>query len=85
MKNVTIYSTSVCKYCNMAKDFFKQHDIKYTEHNVGTDAAAREEMINKSGQLGVPVITIDNNVIIGYNEKALTQLLLNNPGPAVAA
>lgn len=76
MKNVAIYTTSVCRYCNMAKEFFKEHNIQYTEYNVGTDAVKRQEMVEKSGQLGVPVITVDNNVIIGYNEKALTQLLL---------
>ena len=76
MKNVAIYTTAVCKYCAHAKEFFKENNIAYTEYNVGTDAVRRQEMIDKSGQLGVPVITVDNNVVIGYNEKALRQLLL---------
>lgn len=78
MKNVTIYSTSVCKYCNMAKDFFKANNIPYTEYNVGNDPVKRQEMIDKSGQLGVPVIAVDNNIVVGFNEKALKLLLLTN-------
>ena len=76
MKDVTIYSTSVCKYCAMAKEFFKEHDIKYTEYNVGTDAAKRKEMVDKSGQLGVPVITFGNEVIVGFDEDRLNELLV---------
>jgi glutaredoxin 3 len=76
MKDVAIYTTTVCKYCAHAKEFFKEHDIKYAEYNVGTDPQKREEMVNLSGQLGVPVITIDNNVVIGYNEEVLKKLLL---------
>jgi glutaredoxin-like YruB-family protein len=75
MKNVTIYSTSVCKYCNLAKDFFKEHNVSYTEYNVGTDPVKRAEMMEKSGQLGVPVITVDNEVIVGFDEDRLHQLL----------
>ncbi|MES2437205.1 MAG: glutaredoxin family protein [Patescibacteria group bacterium] len=76
MKNVTIYSTSVCKYCNLAKDFFKENNISYTEYNVGTDAEKRKEMVDKSGQMGVPVIAINDDVVIGFNEPILRQLLL---------
>ena len=77
MKNVTIYSTTVCKYCNLAKDFFKEHGIKYTEYNVSTDMAKRQEMVDKSGQMGVPVIMVDNNVVVGFNEPVLSKLLLS--------
>ncbi len=77
MKNVVIYSTTVCKYCALAKEFFKKNNINYTEYNVGTDPVRRKEMIDKSGQLGVPVITIDDNdVVIGFNEPILKKLLL---------
>ncbi len=77
MKNVTIYSTSVCKYCALAKDFFKENNIAYTEYNVGTDPEKRKEMMDKSGQLGVPVIAVDNNIVVGFNEPILRQLLLS--------
>ena len=76
MNNVTIYSTSICKYCALAKDFFKEHNIQYTEYNVGTDAAKRKEMVEKSGQLGVPVITVGNEVIVGFDEDRLNELLV---------
>jgi glutaredoxin len=65
----------VCKYCNLSKEFFKKHNIEYTEHNVAADAERRAEMIDISGQMGVPVIQIDDMVVVGYNEKAFHELL----------
>lgn len=76
MKNVTIYSTSSCHYCQMAKEFFKAHNIAYTEYNVGLDADKRKEMIELSGQLGVPVIHVGDTVLVGFQEKMLSDLLL---------
>jgi alkyl hydroperoxide reductase subunit F len=76
MKNVSIYTTSVCKYCEMTKQFFKDHNVKYNEFNVGSDPVKRAEMIEKSGQMGVPVITVDNEVIVGFDEDRLTELLV---------
>ncbi len=76
MKNVTIYSTAVCKYCGLAKGFFKDNNINYTEYNVGTDIEKRKEMIEKSGQMGVPVITVDNEVVVGFDEDRLKELLV---------
>ena len=58
MKNVSIYSTPSCHFCHMAKDFFKEKNIAYTEFDVASDLAKRKEMIEKSGQMGVPVIII---------------------------
>ena len=85
MKNVTIYSTVNCKYCNLAKDFFKENNIQFTEHNVGADMTKRKEMIEMSGQMGVPVISIDQDVVIGFNEPILRQLLLNDQPQKMAA
>jgi glutaredoxin-like YruB-family protein len=76
MKDVTIYSTSVCHYCQLAKQFFKDNNISYTEYNVGTDAEKRKEMVELSGQLGVPVIHIGDTVLVGFQEKMLRDLLL---------
>ena len=59
----------------MAKDFFAKNNVAYTEHNVADDAKAREEMFNKSHQMGVPVIDIDNNIVIGFDKKNLEKLL----------
>jgi len=59
----------------MAKEFFKAHDVKYEEINVEKDAKAAEEMIEKSGQMGVPVIDIDGKIIVGFDRRALEQAL----------
>ena len=75
MKKVEIYSTPVCKYCSLAKDFFKKNNIAYTEHNVATDQAKRAEMVEKSGQLGVPVIDVGGDIVVGFDEKVLKELL----------
>ncbi|MES2215846.1 MAG: glutaredoxin family protein [Patescibacteria group bacterium] len=69
MKNVTIYSTPTCVYCNMAKNFFKENNVAFTEHNVAADLDKRKEMIEKTGQMGVPVIDIGGEAIIGFDEK----------------
>lgn len=75
MEKVTIYSTPNCKYCALAKEFFKEKSVTYEEHNVAADSERRAEMIEKSGQMGVPVITIGNNLVIGFNKPVITQLL----------
>lgn len=75
MKKVTIYSTPTCHYCNMAKDFFKANKIAYTEANVATDLAKRSEMVEKSGQMGVPVIDIGGEIMVGFDQSALSKAL----------
>ncbi|OGZ95090.1 MAG: NrdH-redoxin [Candidatus Sungbacteria bacterium RIFCSPLOWO2_02_FULL_51_17] len=75
MAKVTMYSTPSCVYCSMSKAFFKEHNISYDEHNVAEDAAARDEMVKKSGQLGVPVIDIDGKIIVGFDKQKLSELL----------
>jgi len=75
-KKVEVYSTENCHFCNMAKDFFKAKGIEYTDYNVGSDIARRAEMVDITGQMGVPVIVIDGkDVVIGFDEKAVTKLL----------
>lgn len=71
MSTVTIYSTPTCVYCNMAKNFFKEHSVTYTEHNVATDLEKRKEMIDKTGQMGVPVIDLGKEVIVGFDEEKI--------------
>ncbi len=75
MAQVIIYSTTTCVYCNAAKVFFKEKGIEYTEYNVGADAEKRKEMIEKSGQMGVPVIAIDGQLVVGFNQPKIKQLL----------
>ena len=75
MKNITIYSTPSCTYCTLAKNFFNKNGVKFTEHNVATDLAKRKEMIEKTGQRGVPVIEIDGEIVIGFDETKLNSVL----------
>ena len=75
MADVTIYTTPTCVYCKAAKDFFKEHNVEYVEKNVAEDEQARDYMVEKSGQMGVPVIDIKGNIVIGFDEKKLTELL----------
>ena len=75
MAQVTIYSTPTCVYCNAAKAFFKEKGVAYTEHNVGADMERRKEMIEKSGQMGVPVIYIGDEMVVGFDEEQLRGLL----------
>ena len=75
MKNITIYSTSTCHFCQMAKEFFKSHNIAYTEYNVGNDAEKRNEMVELTGQLGVPVIRIGDEVLVGFQEGKVAEML----------
>jgi len=72
---VKIYTTPTCAFCHAAKEFFREHNIKFEEFNVATDAKARDEMIKKSGQLGVPVIDVGGKLIIGFNRIKLAELL----------
>ena len=75
MKNVTIYSTPTCHFCHMAKDYFKENNVSFTEYNVASDLDKRKEMVEKSGQMGVPVIIIDNELTVGFNQPKIAQLL----------
>lgn len=71
MSTVTIYSTPTCVYCNMAKNFFKANGIEYAEHNVASDLEKRKEMIDMTGQMGVPVINTGKEVIVGFDEERI--------------
>ena len=75
MKKIEIYSTPTCHFCNLAKDYFKENDIEYTEYNVAEDADKRKEMMERSGQMGVPVIFIEDDMIIGFNQEKIASLL----------
>ena len=72
---VKIYSTDTCFFCKKAKEFLKQNNIKFQEVNVMEDEDAAREMINKSGQSGVPVIDIDGTIIIGFDQPKITKAL----------
>lgn len=72
---VTIYSTPTCHFCHAAKDFFTENGVQFTDYNVATDLPKRQEMIQKSGQMGVPVITIGDQLVVGFDEDKLKELL----------
>ncbi len=72
---VTIYSTPTCHFCHMAKDYFTANHVAYTDYNVATDLPKRQEMMQKSGQMGVPVIDIGGEIIVGFDEPRLKELL----------
>ncbi|MBI2450777.1 MAG: glutathione S-transferase N-terminal domain-containing protein [Parcubacteria group bacterium] len=73
--SVKIYTTPTCQYCKLAKDFFKEKNIEYEEYNVATDIQKRQEMVERSGQLGVPVIDINGKFIIGFNQTQISEVL----------
>lgn len=76
---IKIYTTPSCVYCKIAKEFFKKNNLQYEEVNVLEDLKAREEMTDKSHQLGVPVIEIDSQIFVGFNRPALEKALALNP------
>jgi len=75
MPNVTIYTTPTCVYCKMTKAFFKENNVQYEEKDVSADRVAADEMIQKSGQMGVPVIDIDGQILTGFDKEGLSRLL----------
>lgn len=74
-KKVEIYSTDTCHFCHMAKDWLTSKNVGYVDYNVGTDIEKRKEMMEMTGQLGVPVIKIGNDVMIGFNPDQMAKLL----------
>lgn len=74
-KEVVIYSTPTCPYCKRAKEYLSRQGISYTEHNVAIDREAAKEMVKRSGQMGVPVILVDEEVIVGFNQTRIDKLL----------
>ncbi len=75
MKKVVIYSTPSCHFCNLAKEYFKSKGVEYTEYNVIGDIQKQKEMIELSGQMGVPVVVIDESVVVGFNQPQIEELL----------
>jgi len=72
---IIIYGTDSCPWCHKAREFMKEHKVKFTDKNVGEDQKAAQEMIKKSGQQGVPVIDVDGEIIVGFDEDRLRSLL----------
>lgn len=75
MAKVTVYSTQSCPWCVKAKEFLKQNKIKFEDKDVSENDKARDEMVKKSGQMGVPVIDIDGEIIIGFDVERIKEAL----------
>jgi glutaredoxin-like YruB-family protein len=75
MKSVKIYSTPTCPWCQRTKQFLKDSNIPYTDFDVSADQKAAEEMIQKTGQMGVPVLDIEGTIIVGYDTAKIKEVL----------
>jgi glutaredoxin 3 len=75
MPKVIVYSTPVCPYCEITKKFLQKNNIEYEEKNIAGDQEAAKEMMEKSGQMSVPVIDIDGKIIVGFNKEKISELL----------
>ena len=75
MGNVIVYSTTTCPFCVMVKDWLKGKKVAYSDFNVGLDQGKAKEMMEKSGQMGVPVIDIEGEIIIGFDKPKLEAAL----------
>ena len=72
---VKVYSTPTCPYCVTLKEYLKEHNIEFKDIDVSQDEKARDQMIDKSGQMGVPVVDIDGEIVIGFNKEIIKNLL----------
>jgi glutaredoxin-like YruB-family protein len=72
---IKVYSTPSCPWCMRTKDLLRKNNIKFEDIDVSRDARAANEMVRKSGQMGVPVIEVDGKIIIGFNEQKLKQIV----------
>ena len=75
IKNIIVYSTTTWPWCHRAKEYLSTKGVTYTDYNVGVDREKAKEMIQKSGQMGVPVIIINDQIIIGFNQARIDELL----------
>jgi glutaredoxin-like YruB-family protein len=72
---VKVYSTPGCPYCITLKMFLKEHNIEFEDIDVSKDEKAVEEMVKKSGQMGVPVVEIDGEIVVGFDKEKISKLL----------
>ena len=72
---ITMYTTPSCTYCRKAKDYFRQNHVPFTEYDVSRDQRRADEMVRKSGQMGVPVIDVNGRIIVGFNQTEVERAL----------
>jgi glutaredoxin-like YruB-family protein len=75
MPEVKVYTTPTCPWCSRVKQFLDERNIPYEEYNVAEDMARAQEMVQKSGQMAVPVIEIDGEIVVGFDRPRLAELL----------
>ncbi|MEI6494482.1 MAG: glutaredoxin family protein [bacterium] len=75
MKKVIVYGTPTCHFCHMVKDFLDEKKVEYEYINVAADREKLQEMVDKSGQMGVPVIDIDGDIAVGFDEEQISKML----------
>lgn len=76
--SVSVYSTQSCPYCVMVKNYLKERKVSFTDYDVGRDSAKAQEMVRKSGQMGVPVVEVNGRVIVGFNRPEIDRALAAN-------
>lgn len=74
-KNVRVYSTPVCPWCHKVKEFLRRHGVEFEEIDVSVNQEAAQEMVERSGQTGVPVIEVDGEFVVGFDRDRLVKLL----------
>lgn len=74
-KKVTIYSTPTCPFCIRTKQFLKDNNVQFTDYDVGQDQEKAQEMMRKTGQMGVPVIDVEGQIIIGFDKERIKEAL----------
>lgn len=72
---ISVYTTPTCSYCTMVKNYFREKGIRFNEYNVARDMRRADEMVRKSGQMGVPVVDINGRVIVGFNKPEIERAL----------
>lgn len=72
---ISVYTTPTCSYCTMVKNYFREKGIRFNEYNVARDMRRADEMVRKSGQMGVPVVDINGRVIVGFNKQEIERAL----------
>ncbi|MBN2483500.1 MAG: glutathione S-transferase N-terminal domain-containing protein [Candidatus Omnitrophica bacterium] len=78
--DIKIFSTPTCPYCHQAKEYLSGKGVPYTDIDVSSDDAARKEMVEVSGQMGVPVLVIDTQVVVGFDKNRIDSLLETSHG-----
>ncbi|MFH1768475.1 MAG: glutaredoxin family protein [Candidatus Omnitrophota bacterium] len=76
--DIKVYSTPTCPYCHMAKEYLSSKGVSYTDYDVSRDKTAADEMVKISGQMGVPVIVINGEVIVGFDKNRINALIAHN-------